>query len=59
MRSMVSMGKGGRPPKTGCAPGDEWGNGGHQRCSEHQLVHLIEKDLLAGLLGQWAQAQGY
>ncbi|MBN9574286.1 MAG: hypothetical protein J0H16_10165, partial [Alicycliphilus denitrificans] len=22
------------------------------------LVHLIEKDLLAGLLGQWVQTQG-
>lgn len=36
----------------------ERGNEGHQSCPGHHLVHRIEKDLFAGLLGQWVQAQG-
>ena len=31
---------------------------GYQRCPGNDLVHLIEEDILAGLLGQRIQAQG-
>lgn len=56
MRSMVSMGNGGRPPRAWCAPRAN----GEMRAPalpRHDLVHLFEEDLLAGLLGQRVQAQ--
>ena len=40
-----------------CAAGKR-GNEGHQYRPGHDLVHLVEEDFLAGLLGQWVQAQG-
>lgn len=48
----------GRPPMAWCAPRVK-GRECHKYCAGSHLVHLVEEDLLAGLLGQRAKPRVY